>query len=335
MSEAPDPKAPSDDGSRTGWRPALASAGWLLCLVPLVSIVELALHAKQTGDVVPESDWAAARDIVKAGLRPDDLVVFAPFWADPLGRRTFGDSIATLKRAGRSDERRFARAWEVSIRGAHEETIARWKKVEERKAGAVTVTLWENPDHTKVIDDLIDLVTPERLTVSRVDANGEQPCPFQRGTTSGGTTVVPQGLLTPADKFVCAGGHVGVAVLHALDHRPHLCIFATPLQGATLRLRFSDVTFGASLHGHSGIQWLVERNPTPEKVSVSFSAFGHTLGTHLHKVGVGWVGFELPTGDIEGKKGELTVDVASSSQRQFCFEATTRHAGSSAAEGDR
>ena len=44
-----------------------------------------------THDVVPESDWAAARDVVKAELQPDDLVVFAPFWADPLGRRSFGD----------------------------------------------------------------------------------------------------------------------------------------------------------------------------------------------------------------------------------------------------
>jgi hypothetical protein len=306
------------------------AAGWLLCAVPLIGVVELALHVKQTtSDVVPEGDWAAAHELVKAELRPDDLVVFAPFWADPLGRRSFGDAIATLKREGRSDERRFARAFEVSIRGSHEETLARWKKVKEQKAGAVTITLYEDPEYTKVLTDTIDLVGPERLAVSRLEGGNETPCTFQRGASAGGSTVVPQGLLTPADKFVCQGGHVGVAVLHALDHHPHLCIYATPMQGATLRLRFSGVTFGAGLHGHSGIQWVGERTPAPEKVSVAFSVEGRPIGTHNHKVGAGWVGFEFPTAELAGKKTDLVADVAPASQHQFCFEATTRDAPSS------
>jgi hypothetical protein len=300
--------------------------GLLLCGVPLLGLVELALHVKQTGsDVVPDSDWDAAREAVKADLKPDDLVMFAPFWADPLGRRSFGPEIATMKREGRADERRFARAYEVSIRGFHDEAFTHWKKVKEQKTGGITITLFENPDYTKVIDDTVDLTTPDRLTVSTLTGSGgEVPCSFQRGASAGGSTVVPQGLLTPADKFVCSGGHVGVAVLHALDHHPHLCIYATPVQNGTLRMKFSNVTFGASLHGHSGIQWMVERNPAPEKVAMTFSAFDRPIGTHHHKVGVGWVGFELPTTDIEGKKGDLTVDIGSSSQRQFCFEATTR-----------
>jgi len=304
----------------------LAIAGLLLCAVPLVSVVELVLHVKQTtSDVVPESDWALARDTVKAELQPNDLVVFRPFWSDPLGRRTFGPEIATMKREGRSDLRRFARAFEVSIRGAHDEELASWKKVKETKHGAVTVTLLENPSYTPVIDDLLDLVGPERLSVSRVDSSGvEQPCSFQRGASQGGSTVVPQGLLVPADRFVCQGGHVGVSVLHGLDHHPHVCLYATPMQGATLRMKFSNVTFGPSLHGHSGLQWLVERTPTAEKVAVTFSALDRPIGTHFHKVGVGWVGFELPTPELDGKKADLVAEIAPASQKQFCFEATTR-----------
>jgi hypothetical protein len=307
----------------------VSRASLLLCAVPLVAVVELVLHVKQTtADVVPEADWTAARDLVKAELRPDDLVVFSPFWADPLGRRSFGAEIATFKREGRSDERRFQRAWEVSIRGSHDPELGRWKKAKEQKTGQVTVTLLENPDYTKVLDDLVELATPERLAVSRVDGGGsEQACVYQRGQSAGGSTVVPQGLLTPADKFICpGGGHVGVAVLHALDHHPHVCLYATPMPSATLRLRFGDVTFGPSLHGHSGIQWQSERTPAGEKLAVTFSAGGHLLGTHFHKVGAGWTGFELPTAELAGKKAELIVDVGSSGQRQFCFEATTREA---------
>lgn len=300
---------------------------WLLCGVPLVGLLELGLHVKQTTvDVVPESDWAHARDLVKADLKPDDLVIFEPFWADPLGRRTFGDAIATMKREGYSDVRRFARAYEVSIRGFHERELDGWKQVSETRTGAVTVRLLENPSYTPVIDDLVDLVTPDRLTVARLDNGVEQPCPFTHGGTAGGSTVVPQGLLVPGDKFTCTGGHVGVAVLHALDHHPHLCLYATPMQNASLRLRFKDVTFGAMLHGHSGIQWVAERTPAPEKVGMTFSAFDHLLGEHFHKVGVGWVGFELPTTELDGKKGDLVADIEPSAQKQFCFEATTRRA---------
>ena len=301
-----------------------ALAGLLLCAVPLVAVVELVLHVKQTSsDVVPEADWVKARDVVKAELRPDDLVVFEPFWTDPLGRRTFGE-IATMRREGRSDERRFRRAFEVSIRGARSAELGTWKKVKEDQAGAITVTLWENPSYTEVIDDVLDLVTPERLAVARVEDGVEQSCTFSRGSSAGGSTVVPQGLLTPADKFVCPGGHVGVAVLHGLDHHPRVCIYATPLQGATLRMKWKDVTFGPSLHGHSGIQWLVERTPSAEKVAVAFSAFDRPIGTHFHKVGAGWTGFELPTAELDGKKGDLVAEIAPSGQRQFCFEATTR-----------
>lgn len=319
MTGAPKPRERSRLGLRGG-----AIAGWLLCAVPLVAVIELALHVKQTSsDVVPESDWVAARDAVKAELQSDDLIVFQPFWADPLGRRTFGE-LATMKREGRSDERRFPRAFEVSIRGAHDATLAGWKTLKETRHGAVTVTLLENPAPTPVLDDILDLVNPERLSVSRVEDGVEQPCSFQRGGSQGGSTVVPQGLLVPADRFVCGGGHVGVAVLHGLDHHPHLCVYATPMAGASLRMKFANVTFGSSLHGHSGIQWLVERTPTPDKVAVAFSAFDRPIGTHHHKVGAGWVGFELPTPELDGKKGDLVAEIAPSSQRQFCFEATTR-----------
>lgn len=295
-------------------------AGWLLCAVPLVGLAELALHAKQTGpDVVPESDWAAAREVVKADLKPDDLVLFEPFWADPIGRELFGGEIMTMKRAGFSDVRRFHRTYEVSIRGFHAEDLATWKPLKEEKTGHVTVRLLENPEFSPVLEDLVDLVTPDRLAVSAADA----PCAFQRGATAGGSTVVPQGLLTPADKFVCAGGHVGVAVLHALDHHPHLCIYATPMT-STLTLRFKDVAFGTRLVGHSGVQWVDERTPTPEKIQLLFSAFDHTIAPVFHKVGVGWTGFELPTDDLAGKKGDLVVEIEPSKERQFCFEATTR-----------
>jgi hypothetical protein len=301
-----------------------------LAAVPLVGVVELVLHVKQTtSDVVPAADWIAARDSIKAEVKPDDLVLFAPFWADPLGREYFGDELAGIKREARPDESRFARAFEVGIRGAHRAELEGWKKVSERQVGKVTIGVYDNPSPVKLHTDLTDLVSPDRLTVSRVDGSGESACPFQRGPGQPGGLGVPQGPAVPGDKFTCTGGaYVGLAVLHALDHHPHLCIFASPPGGnGALRLKFSNVTFGNSLHGHSGVQWLNERTPSAERIQIAFSAEGRPIGQNVHRVGVGWTGFEFPTPELVGKKGDLVADVTGSGPRSYCFEADTRDVG--------
>jgi hypothetical protein len=314
-----------------GWK---WGAKWALAAVPLVGVAELALHVKQTtSDVVPASDWDAARDAVKADMKPDDLVVFAPFWADPIGREHFGDALAGRAREARPDDTRYARAFEVSIRGAHADELAGWKKVSEREVGKITIALYENPapgGAARPKTDLVDLVQRHQVRVSRVDRGAETACAFQHGVGQPGGLGVPQGPAVPAEKYLCAGGgYVGVAVLHALDHHPHLCIFATPPGGtAALRVTFPGVAFGTALHGHMGMQWLDERSfeaaPSPtDRTLVAFSAEGHELGTAIHRAGAGWNLFELPTAELAGKKGDLVAEV-SGSTRRFCFEADTR-----------
>jgi len=279
-----------------------------------------------TSDVVGDADWSAARDAVKAEATPEDLVVFAPFWADPLGRRAFGDALAGMKHEARPDETRFPRAFEVAIRGAHASELAGWKKLSEKQVGKVTVGLYENPAPAKVLTDLVDLMGNERVTVTRVDGAAETPCTWQRGAGQPGGLGVPQGPAVPGEKFTCGGGYVGVAVLHALDHHPHLCIFAGP-QGpaATLRLKFSGVVFGGALHGHTGVQWVNERTPGNERFHVAFSHDGRPLGTSIHRLGVGWNAFEHPTPELAGKRGDLVAEITSTgTTRSFCFEADTR-----------
>lgn len=300
---------------------------WALAAVPLVGVVELVLHVKQTSvDVVPDADWLGAREAVKAESRPDDLVLFAPFWADPLGRRFFGDELAGLKREARPDESRFPRAIEVGIRGEHRPELEGWKRLSEKKVGKVTIGVYENPSPVKLHTDLLDLVSPDRMSVSQVQNGAEIPCAWQRGAGQPGGLGVPQGPAVPGDKFVCSGGgFVGLAVLHALDHHPHACIFASP-PGASgaLRIKLSNVDFGASLHGHSGVQWVNERTPSTERINVAFSAFGRPIGQNVHRVGVGWTGFEFPTPELAGKKGELVAEVTGAGPRAYCFEADTR-----------
>ena len=50
---------------------------------------------------------------------------------------------------------RFPRAIEVSIRGEHLPELAGWKKIGEKKVGAITLTTLENPAPARVISDLV------------------------------------------------------------------------------------------------------------------------------------------------------------------------------------
>jgi hypothetical protein len=300
---------------------------WALAAVPLVGVVELALHVKQTTiDVVPDADWLAAREAVKAERKPGDLVIFAPFWADPLGRKAFGDELAGLEHEARPDESRFARAFEVGIRGAHRTDLEGWKKLSEKQLGKVTVALYGNPSPVKVLTDVLDRVSPEHMSVSRVQNGAESPCAWQRGPGQPGGLGVPQGPAVPGSKFVCGGGaYVGLAVLHALDHHPHACIFASPPgPSGALRITIANVEFGTSLHGHSGVQWVNERTPSSERINLALSAFGRPIGQNVHRVGVGWTGFEFPTPELAGKKGELVAEVTGGGPRAYCFELDTR-----------
>lgn len=305
-----------------GKRPVASWKTWAFAAVPLVGVVELGMHLYQTRDVVPEADWKAARELVRGQLKPDDLVVFAPQWSDPLGREYFGDEIASIAREARPDETRFARAFEVSIRGKHRDELRLWRRVNEQRAGAVTVTTFENPAPAKVIDDLLSHAGPEGMSVSRVDNGREVECPWGRGATqSGGLWFGPA---IPGDKFSCSGSFVGVSVLHALDHSARRCFYVPP-SGGVIRMRFANVGFGQVLHGHHGLQHEAERSGTGAPVTLVFRAGDRTLGKVTHLDGTGWTGFELPTSELAGQRGELVVDVSSSGgRRHYCFEADTR-----------
>jgi hypothetical protein len=304
----------------TAWR-------WAFLLVPAVGLLELGLHVRQANSAVSDGDWAAARATLEADAKPDDLVVFAPRWVDPLARQHLGDKIATLAREARPDESRYARAIEVSIRGMHAPELSGWKKTSEKRVGAFTLTVLENPSPAKVIDDLLDHVKPDGMRVSRVDAMGrELDCGFSHGVAqTGGLGFGPA---IPGDRWQCPmGGVAGITVVPDLDYKPHRCLYAPPPGGPSpIRITFRDVAFGSSLYGHHGLYVEAERNKDGAPVTLVFRTGDRMIGTVTHADGDGWKRFELPTSDLAGTRGDLVADVTSPSgnRRMYCFEADTR-----------
>jgi hypothetical protein len=295
---------------------------WAFLIIPLVGLVELAAHVYQVNDVVPENDWHSAHALVEQMWKPGDLVVFAPDWTDPLGREFFGDKLAGIADEARADDTRFARAFEVSIRGAHDPELAGWKRVDAKKAGAVTVYVLDNPSPVHLLDDLLLHATPTGMRVQQ----GGAECRFTHGPTTAGN--LGAGPATPGDRFVCqGGGSVGVSIIHDKEDRARRCFFAPPAGGRSppLDVRFQDVAFGTALHGHLGLAQFNERDHTGQPVTLTWTTGGRILGKLVDNDGDGWKGFELSTPELAGQRGELVAEVSSAGGgRHFCFEADTR-----------
>jgi hypothetical protein len=293
--------------------------------IPVIALLELLAHLVQVTRSVSVQDWQAARQDVRAAAHPEDLIVFAPYWADPLGREYFKDELATLEREARPDDARFPRAFEVSIRGAHLAELDGWKEERRARFGSITVTTYTNPSPSRVIDDLVLHTAPERAQVSLVEGSREVDCPWTHGSPATGGIGFGPGI--PADRFVCArGAFVAVSVLQGTDYRAHKCIYASPIGGSTvLRVRFLDVAFGRVLHGHHAINWDSARFNSPP-VTLVWKVQGGTRARLVEGDADGWKGFDVDTSDVEGQRGELVAEVSASSgnHRQYCFEADTQ-----------
>ncbi len=307
--------------------------------MPVVGLLELGAHVVQTHGAVRDADWGAARDYVGSQVKPDDLVTFAPRWVDPVGREKFGSAIATLEREARPDESRFPRAFEVSIRGAHDDLLDGWRPSGEQRFGDVTVRTLENPAPVHVLDDLVSLVNAQRMQVSRIDGEHASDCSFSHvGAQSGSLGAGPA---LPADRFVCpSGGFVGASVAADLEYRPRRCIYAPPQGGrSVLRLRFLGVRLGKSLHGHHGLYVEAEREKKWPPVTITFRVGDAVVGSVVHHDGDGWKPFEFDTtalaaaaskaGDPDQQdapKVDLVADIESptAERRMYCFEADTR-----------
>lgn len=93
-------------------RPVVAIA----CAVLLVGIALWEIVATRAAGVPGDDAWRGAAQLVRENYRPGDLIVFAPAWVDPTGRMHLGD-LMTIDMAARMDDAKYARIWELSIRG--------------------------------------------------------------------------------------------------------------------------------------------------------------------------------------------------------------------------
>lgn len=116
-----------------------------------VAVWEIVAAARAARAVPHDDAWGRGAAYVRARYQRGDLIVFAPDWADPIGRLHLGDLIP-LDMAGRMDDARYARIWEVAIEGAQAPELAGLVPVATWDEQGVVVRRYQRPAATIVAD---------------------------------------------------------------------------------------------------------------------------------------------------------------------------------------
>src|SRR5688572_3439415 len=94
---------------------------YLWLVVPVLGVAELVAHVAFSRRAPRVEEWRELAEPVRRLKRPNDIVVVAPAWAEPIARHAFGDAAFPLDQIARADASSYARALEVSALGARAE----------------------------------------------------------------------------------------------------------------------------------------------------------------------------------------------------------------------
>lgn len=307
--------------------PAARAALALVAAMVLLALWESGAALLAPRRVPAEADWAAAAAEVRAGFQPGDLIVFAPAWADPLGRLHLGDLIPP-EMAARADDSAYRRIWEVSIRGARApETLADSALPEAAHAhGRVRVALYSHSAPVVPLYDFVAHAAEARVVQVPTGPSG--------GSGRGGSG--PGGALAPGDErpclreagaaFRCSTTRVERRTLE-VDFTPRRGILAPADGTLTTRIEFPEVPLGNSLVGYTGIHdWHARKfgvGPVDFRVFVD----GVQVLAERHGSGDGWSRFAVPTLRYAGSTRPVRFEISAPSgsrERTLGFAAWSR-----------
>jgi hypothetical protein len=303
------------------WRFAVAG------LLALLAVLELVLHLHFSRAAPRLSEWEALRPAVERLIDAGTLVVVAPRWAEPNARYALGDQLMPLSHVARADESRFERALEISMLGESAPELERWQLESERREGRFLLRRWRNPRVTPVLYDFLEHADPDHAVVSVLRRGQLDDCPWTKGKVSNGDL---HGHPTfPAWRFGCSDGDwsfVGATVIEDQQYRPRRCIWAHPVSGGVLTLRFAAVPIGATIRGYGALPYFFERERRGSAIELSVHVAGESVGNWRHSDGEGWRQFEFSTARFAGQQHDVEFRVQSKKtwRREFCFQADVR-----------
>jgi hypothetical protein len=203
--------------------------------VVTLALVETAAALRLPSRVASDADWAAAASELRADFRDGDLIVFAPAWVDPIGRSHLGD-LMPVDMVARADDSRYARVWELSIRGATD-PAAEGRLERESRHGQVRLRLFSRPGApAELTYDFTAHAEDARVTQCRGSCGGEAESPCFREGGAG---------------FRCASTHPERRTLE-IDYHPRRGLLV-PVDGRRTTAFAFDATLGGTLVIYGGI----------------------------------------------------------------------------------
>jgi hypothetical protein len=294
-------------------RPVAARLG--LPLVTAVAVVVLAIVETSVALVAPalapkEVDWETVSRSIRAGFRAGDLIVAAPAWADPIMRVHLGD-LVPVSVAGRLDDARFGRVWEVSQRGARAPETARGTVALERRFGPLTLRRVERVPAI-VTYDFLERLTDARVTRLSLGGGGrpEVMCPWA------------------ADRFQCPD--IGFNFVHLqtveVDTTLHRGLLAQPVGDAVVSVEYPAVPLGRELVIATGLHDVWMRKAARGTVNLRVAVAGTPAAAINTTNDSGWLITRIDTAAYAGRVVSVRFDITSAAPyaRHFAFAAEAR-----------
>jgi len=275
--------------------------------VVLLAFIETAVALIAPSRAPTDADWAAAALRVRADFRPGDLIVAAPAWADPILRVHLGDLIP-IEVAGRLDDDRFARVWEVSQRGAQAPAAAGGSTVIDERFGRLRVRLVEHSAEIVTYDFVARWADAH---VSRRDAGG---------------AVVACALA--GERIVCPapGNNSLHRQLVEVDQKLREALLTEPVPGAATVIAFPAVPLGSVLVIATGLHDTWMRKAARGTVEARVTVGEQTTELPVTSDDSGWTKTRIDTSAHAGQAVTVRLEITSAEpfDRLFAFAAEAR-----------
>ena len=278
--------------------------------VALLALVETAAALIAPSRAPTEADWVAAAAAIREGWKPGDLIVAAPAWADPILRVHLGDLIPP-EVAGRMDDERFARVWEVSQRGA--------RSPEGRRApdGAVRIDRSLGRLRVRLIERAAPVVTYDfvaRWDEARLARRGADwttvACPM-----SGARMACPGPWPTMLERKVVE-----------VDQRLRVALMTEPVPGGTVVIEFPQARLGRVLAVATGLHDTWARKAARGTVTARLVIGQRAVALPETTDDTGWSETRVDTGAEDGQVVPVRLEITSAAPREryFSFAAEAR-----------
>jgi hypothetical protein len=275
--------------------------------VALLAIIETANALTAPARAPKEADWAAAARAVRAGFQAGDLIVAAPAWADPILRVHLGDLIPAAV-AGRLDDARFGRVWEVSQRGARAPEARRGTVTRTQRFGALTVRLVERPAPA-VSYDFVDRWGDAHVTREQL---GRPPVACPRA----------------GDRFQCPDityNYVRRQTVE-VDTELHQALLAQAVGGAAVVIEYPAVPLARELVIATGLHDVWMRKAARGKVDLRVLVGGQPAASVTTANESGWLITRVDTAGRAGQTAPVRFEIRSAAPnaRHFALAAEAR-----------